>query len=173
MRPLLVAALLLIVSRPAGVFADEALEESRGRSVRVRTATGRVEGRLTDFDDATVWVEPKGASPRAIPRTDVELMEVRRGKGWHVAYISMGAGGGLMAGMTAAVLGSHHCGREPDDPCPSAARTVATIFGPAVVGGVIVGLATINIWEDVEMGPATIGLRPVPQGAAVRVSIRF
>ena len=170
----ILAVPVLAFALTRGAAGDSSLEEARDHTVHL-WAPDKAAGRLVAFDDQTVTLQPTTGPVRVFDRSAIGRMEVSRGAGFHVGMAFAGAGAGL---LTALAAGYSACDTGGPDACQNASwgDVGALAAGGAVVGAVIVGLATKNVgWHDVDgfRRKITTSVAPSPRGVGLSMSIRF
>lgn len=189
----LLAAVLGVLATEVLAQAPQppALELPVGARVRVRTypATGDwIEGVLAGADSGTIALVPEGAPPLGpnqlkLPREAVTRFELATGKKrqWLPGLV-VGAALGVALGF-AMDVDPVRCEFDDNYFCSRAGAVAAMGATSAAMGAGIGALVRKDVWTPVALealGPpgarvgwAGIGLRPVPGGVSLDLSVRF
>jgi hypothetical protein len=192
--PPLFAALLVVLASGAsaqGQPEPPALELPSGARVRLRTqaAPGNwIHGVLASADSSSIALVPEGAPPLGanvlrLPRESVTRLEIVTGQKRHwLRGLVVGAALGVAMGF-AIDVDPVRCEFDDNYSC-SRGSAVALMGGTMAAIGVGVGsLVRKDVWTPVgldALGPpparltsSGVGLRAVPGGLAVDLSVRF
>ena len=152
-----------------------------GEKVRVTTLRGRnlQTGVVVESDAEFLTVSlGSGRSPVRIPLGSIERLEVARGRRMAAKEGALWGGvvGAVLGGLAAAGIGEAMC--ENATNCGTSAEGYLVgigIFGAAGAGvGALTGLAfKTDRWVRVPIDRVRVGIKPVPSGAGVQVSLRW
>jgi len=190
---------LLLAAGLAGVFAAAAgaqdepptLELPVGVRVRIRTQSAPgdwIRGVLAGADSRSVALVPEGAPPIGpnqlrLPRESVTRLEIVTGTERHwLRGLVIGAALGVAMGF-AIDVDPERCEFDDNYAC-SRGEAVALVGGTsAVIGASIGALFKKDVWTPVgldalgpppaRVGRVGLGLRAVPGGASLDLSVRF
>ena len=168
-----------------------ALKLPVGARVRVRVAAAPgpwMKGYLAGADSASIALFPEGAPPFAggelrLPREAISRLEIATGKKRHwLAGLAIGAAAGVAMGF-AMDVDSSRCEFDDNYFCSRAGAVAAMGATSAAMGAGIGALVRKDVWTPVTLealgpppardGRAGIGLRPVPGGVSLDLSVRF
>lgn len=196
MRPTLPLVVALLGLAAGEALAQEvspppALELPMGARVRLRTQAspdGWIKGALASADTGTVSLVPEGAPPLGanrlrLPSDTVTRLEVVTGrKRQWLPGLLIGAAAGVAMGVTMDV-DPVQCEFDPDDFCSRGGAVAAMGATSAAMGALIGSLVKKDVWTPVALdalGPPParvartgLGLRVVPGGLALRLSVSF
>jgi hypothetical protein len=173
-----------------GAPEPSALELPLGARARVRTAEsgGWIEGTLASADARTIALVPAeapplGANQLRLPSESVARLEVLTGKKsrWLPGLV-VGAAIGVAAGFDTDV-DPVQCEVDDNYFCSRTSAVIAIAATSAALGALVGNLVKTDVWTPVALdalGPprergarAGLGLRPVPGGVAVAMSVQF
>lgn len=189
----LLAAVLGVLATEVLAQAPEppALELPVGARVRVRTYPAKgdwIEGVLAGADSGTIALVPEGAPPLGpnqlkLPREAVTRFELATGnKRQWLPGLVVGAALGVALGF-AMDVDPVRCEFDDNYFCSRAGAVAAMGATSAAMGAGIGALVRKDVWTPVALealgpsparvGRAGIGLRPVPGGVSLDLSVRF
>jgi hypothetical protein len=191
--PLVVALLGLVAGEGVAqeVPPPPALELPMGARVRLRTQAspgGWIKGVLASADTGAISLVPEEAPPLGanrlrLPRDTVTRLEVLTGKKrqW-LPGLLIGAAAGLAMGFSEPV-DPVQCEFDQNTFCNRGVAVAAMTGTSAVLGALVGSLVKKDVWTPVALdalGPpptrvarAGLGLRAVPGGLALRLSVSF
>ncbi len=159
--------LLLLVAGTLALITPITAQDpvAPGRTVRVSTDSGRVQGTISEQTDRELTLATEAGS-RAIPLASISRLEARNGKNRGKGAL-IGAGVGILVGGILAPLTT----RSESCDCVTVAGSSlaeASITGEAVLLGALVGGSMGGLLGAFVLAPNRWTAHPLPTGSAFR-----